>query len=81
MLACTGGGRRALIPGLMPPTHYHSQIAEIKGTRKRFKDTHYEFGNACNLRFREIIIYKPTLLYPEYLIAYQRFNGANGPLP
>jgi hypothetical protein len=24
------------------------------------------------LRFREMIVFKPTLVYPEYLVAYKR---------
>ena len=28
-------------------------------------------GGAMALRFREIIVFKPTLLFPEYLIAYK----------
>ena len=67
----------ALIPNQMPPTHYHSEIAEITGSstsNKHFRDTYYAGRGGCSLRFREIIVYKPTLLYPEYLVAYKRKN-------
>jgi hypothetical protein len=53
------------------PTHYHSEIAEVAPTACRFPDTHTEKGGNA-LRFREMIIFKPTLVYPEYLVAYRR---------
>ena len=34
-------------------------------------DTHWEMGG-ISLRFREMIVFRPTLVYPEYLIAYRR---------
>jgi len=64
----------AIIPGHTPPTHYHSEIAEITRSGfsgNKFRDTYYAGGGAMALRFREIIIFKPTLLFPEYLIAYK----------
>ena len=66
-------GRRELnfIPGSKPPTHYHSEIAEVKHAGAR--DTHSERGG-CSLRFREMIVFRPTLVYPEYLVAYKRTN-------
>lgn len=61
----------ALIPDLPTPTHYHSEVAEVAPGRLPAKDTHTERGGS-SLRFREFIVFKPTLLYPEYLVAYRR---------
>jgi hypothetical protein len=60
----------ALIPGVTPPSHYHSAIAEVSGLMAR-PGTHTEPGGN-SLRFREMIVFRPTLIYPEYLIAYRR---------
>eukprot|EP01048_Picozoa_sp_COSAG05_P018654 COSAG05_NODE_2766_length_2670_cov_4.514809_2_plen_171_part_00 len=53
------------------PTHFHSEIAEVDASVCRFFDTHKEKGGN-RLRFRELIVFKPTLVYPEYLVAYKR---------
>jgi hypothetical protein len=53
------------------PTHYHSEIAEVDASVCHFPDTHKEKGGN-RLRFREMIVFKPTLVYPEYLVAYKR---------
>ena len=50
----------AQIPGITPAMHYHSLTAELGGDI---------------LRYREFVIFKGTNVYPEYLIAYQRYNG------
>ena len=34
-------------------------------------DTHAEKGGS-SLRFREFIVFHPTLMYPEYIVAYRR---------
>ena len=60
----------ALIPGLDTPTHYHSEIAEV-APAYAVGDTHAERGGS-SLRFREFVVFHPTLLYPEYLVAYRR---------
>ena len=66
-----GSRELALIPGLEnPPTHYHSEIAEVDPSAA-VGDTHAEKGGS-HLRFREFILFRPTLLYPEYLVAYRR---------
>ena len=53
------------------PTHYHSEIAEVDPRVCRFRDTHKKRGGN-KLRFREMVVFKPTLVYPEYLVAYKR---------
>ena len=35
---------------------------------------------AVGARYREVVVFHSELLYPEYVIAYQRFEGGNGPL-
>jgi hypothetical protein len=70
--AVKGGGRElALIPNLETPTHYHSEVAEIAAAANVASDTHTERGGN-HLRFREFVVFRPTLLYPEYLVAYRR---------
>eukprot|EP00966_Prymnesium_polylepis_P105725 2448719-Prymnesium_polylepis.1 len=60
-----------LIPDVSPPTHYSSAIAEVEDKPGVARDTHAERGGNL-LRFREFIIFRPTLIYPEYLVAYRR---------
>jgi hypothetical protein len=60
----------AMIPGLDTPAHYHSEIAEIAPGSAAGHDTHTEPGGN-KLRFREMIVFRPTLVYPEYLLAYR----------
>jgi hypothetical protein len=50
----------ALIPGLATPTHYHSEVAEVS-PKSGVGDTHVESGG-IGLRFREFIVFHPTLL-------------------
>ena len=57
--------------GTQAPTNFHSEIAEICPGNGVAKDTHTE-RNRNHLRFREMIVFKPTLVYPEYLVAYKR---------
>ena len=64
----------AVIPGLATPTHFHAEIAEIAPTRGVAPDTHTERGGSA-LRFREMVVFHPTLVYPEYLVAYRRVQG------
>ena len=53
------------------PTHYHTELAEVCPGPMVADDTHKEaLGN--QLRFREFIAFRDTLIYPEYLIAYSR---------
>lgn len=47
----------AYIPGTDPPLHYHSLLAEVGGSIARY---------------REVVQFHDTRLYPEYLLAYQR---------
>eukprot|EP00746_Dinoflagellata_sp_MGD_P089894 gnl/MRDRNA2_/MRDRNA2_354669_c0_seq1.p1 gnl/MRDRNA2_/MRDRNA2_354669_c0~~gnl/MRDRNA2_/MRDRNA2_354669_c0_seq1.p1 ORF type:complete len:183 (-),score=22.30 gnl/MRDRNA2_/MRDRNA2_354669_c0_seq1:140-622(-) len=61
----------AFIPGCSTPTHFHSELAEISNGYSAGRDTHTEPGGN-RLRFREFIIFHPTLIYPEYLISYRR---------
>jgi hypothetical protein len=35
---------------------------------------------AKHLRYSEFVIFHSAYVYPEYLIAYQRFNGVHGPV-
>ena len=63
----------ALIPDyiLKTPVHYHSELAEICPGQRVGPDTHTEpHGN--QLRFREFIAFRHTLIYPEFVVAYTR---------
>ena len=64
----------ALIPNHSPPTHFHSEIAEVEDRPGVARDTHVERGGN-RLRFREFVIFRPTLIYPEYLVAYRRVKA------
>ena len=48
-----------------PPVHHHSLIAELGGRIDRY---------------REFIVFHSEYIYPEYVLAYQRFNGSHGPV-
>ena len=48
-----------------PPVHHHSLIAEVGGRIDRY---------------REFIVFHSEYIYPEYVLAYQRFNGPHGPV-
>ena len=69
-LFAAGSRELALIPGLATPTHFHSEIAEVSPMHA-VGDTHAEKGGS-SLRFREFIVFHPTLMYPEYIVAYRR---------
>jgi len=47
----------AAIPGIIPPTHFHSLLVEL---------------GVNILRYREFIQFHSQRVYPEYLLAYQR---------
>ena len=55
----------AAVPNVTPPVHYHALLADVI---------------SVNARYREVIVFHSELIYPEYLLAYQRFEGARGPL-
>ena len=55
----------AAVPGVSPPVHHHSLLAEM--------------GGAIG-RYREFIVFHSEYIYPEYLLAYQRFSGQRGPV-
>ena len=55
----------AAVPGVTPPVHYHALIAETGRTIARF---------------REFISFHSEYVYPEYVLAYQRFKGKTGPV-
>ena len=54
----------AAVPGVSPPVHFHSLLADVMPLA----------------RYREFIVFHSELIYPEYVIAYHRFNGSNGPV-
>ena len=50
-----------------PPVYYHSLLADVmppNGTK----------------HFRELVVFHSELIYPEYVLAYQRFHGKQGPV-
>ena len=53
------------MPNVTPPVHYHALLADVLGVGGRY---------------REAIVFHSELIYPEYVLAYQRFEGARGPL-
>mmetsp|Transcript_17426 Transcript_17426/g.44614 ORF Transcript_17426/g.44614 Transcript_17426/m.44614 type:complete len:106 (-) Transcript_17426:138-455(-) len=54
----------ATVPGVSPSIHYHSLLADVSPPK----------------RYREFITFHSERIYPEYLVAYQRFDGDRGPL-
>lgn len=52
----------ATVPSVSPPANYHSLVAEIGGSLGRF---------------REFITFHGEYVYPEFLVAYQRFKGSS----
>ena len=50
----------APVNGVTPPIIHHSLIVEVGGHIARY---------------REFVVFHGEYVYPEYLIAYQRFNG------
>ena len=55
----------AAVPSTQPPVHYHALVAEC--------------GKAI-ARFREFVVFHSEYVYPEYVVAYQRFMGRSGPV-
>ena len=55
----------AAVPDVTPPVHYHALLADVLDV---------------GARYREVIVFHSELIYPEYVLAYQRFEGARGPL-
>ena len=53
------------VPSTQPPVHYHALVAEC--------------GKAI-ARFREFVVFHSEYVYPEYVVAYQRFMGRSGPV-
>ena len=58
----------APVSGLQPPVMHHTLLAE-------------SHAGGGPYRYREFVVFQNANVYPEYLIAYQRFNGPNGPQP
>ena len=61
--------RRELSPvsGVSPAVFHHTLLAEHQ-------------ANGGPFRYRELIIFQNSHVYPEYLIAYQRYHDSRGPL-
>ena len=57
----------APVAGVEPPVLHHTLLAE-------------DHARGGPFRYREFVVFHNANVYPEYLIAYQRFNGALGPL-
>jgi len=57
----------APVSGVQPPVAHNTLIAE-------------DHSRGGPYRYREYIVFQNANIYPEYLIAYQRFNGSRGPL-
>ena len=59
------------VAGVSPPVHHHSLLAPDP--------------TPPNVRYREFIVFHSDYIYPEYLLAYQRFESVGsslvGPLP
>ena len=53
------------VPGVSPPVHYHSLLADVL---------------EVSARYREVVVFHSERVYPEYVMAYQRFDGQQGPL-
>ena len=56
----------APVSGVTPPVAHHTLLAE-------------NHANGGPYRYREFVVFQNAHVYPEYLIAYQRFQGALGP--
>jgi hypothetical protein len=52
------------VAGVYPPVHYHSLLADVSPPA----------------RYREFIVFHSENIYPEYLLAYQRYEGSCGPM-
>ena len=57
----------APVAGVEPPVLHHTLLAE-------------DHARGGPFRYREFVVFHNANVYPEYLIAYQRFNDALGPL-
>ena len=55
----------ASVPDVSPPVHHHSLLVELGGRVHRY---------------REFVVFHGEYIYPEYLLAIQRFGGQQGPL-
>jgi hypothetical protein len=55
------------VTGVDPPVIHHTLLAE-------------DHTRGGPYRYREFVVFQNANVYPEYLIAYQRFNDALGPL-
>ena len=55
----------AAVPNVTPPVHYHALLADVL---------------SVGALYREVVVFHSELIYPEYVLAYQRFDGARGPL-
>jgi len=53
------------VAGISPPVHHHSLLADVMDV---------------GARYREFIVFHSEYIYPEYLVAYQRYEGDRGPL-
>jgi hypothetical protein len=53
------------VAGVSPPVHHHSLLADVIGIGRRY---------------REYIVFHSEYIYPEYLLAYQRYEGDRGPM-
>ena len=51
--------------GVSPPVHHHSLLADVMDV---------------GARYREFNVFHSEYIYPEYLVAYQRYEGNRGPL-
>jgi len=56
----------APVGGVDPPVNHHTLVAE-------------NHAGGGPYRYREFIVFQNAQVYPEYLIAYQRFDGILGP--
>jgi hypothetical protein len=54
------------VAGVSPPVHHHSLLAPDP--------------TPSNVRYREFIVFHSEYIYPEYLLAYQRYEGGRGPM-
>jgi serine/threonine protein kinase len=54
------------VAGVSPPVHHHSLRAPDP--------------TPSQVRYREFIVFHSEYIYPEYLLAYQRYEGGRGPM-
>jgi len=53
------------VAGVSPPVLHHSLLADVMDV---------------GARYREFIVFHSEYIYPEYLLAYQRYEGGRGPM-